>query len=86
MSEKIASVIVVPDDQKKGISVADVFREGNTVYFPCAKEKIGGVYYYKKATKKQKKELLVSFDEYLKELRRLKCEKIIFEDGEQMEV
>lgn len=83
MRKKIANVIIASGDSEKGVAVDNVFLEEDTVYFPCAKEKIGGIYYLnpRKAKKqKSKKEISASFSEYLKELKRLKCKKVVFKD------
>ena len=91
---KVARVIITPNDPEKGITMADVLcdieNNEDVIRFPCAKEKIGGIY-FKKTTKRQKKRkkmeiVSVSFTEYLEEVRKMGCEKIIFEDGFKMEV
>ena len=86
---KIASVIVTPSDEegeKGGVFTADVFCDEEhgkkTVRFPCTKERIGGIYHLKR----KGKIVSASFAEYFEELKRLKCEKIIFQDGAEMEV
>jgi len=87
--EKIASVRIIPDDMGRGVSIGNVTldHEGATVYFPCARDRIGGISYYKKPTKRQKrKEVSVSFTEYLKKLEKRKYKKIIFGDKVELEI
>ena len=94
MYGKVARVMITPSDPEKGITMADVLcdieNNEDVIRFPCAKKRIGGIY-FKKTTKRQKKRkkmkiVSVSFTEYLEEVRKMGCEKIIFEDGFKMEV
>jgi len=73
------------------VATADVFydKDEKTVYFPCEQEEIGGIYFKTKTRKKGKtkeEEKSVSFTGYLGELKRIKCEKIMFQGGFEMEV
>jgi len=94
MYGKVARVMITPDDNEKGITMADVLcdieGDEDVIRFPCAKEKIGGIY-FQKTTKKQKrgqkiKIVRMSLAEYIKEVEKMGCEKIIFEDEFKMEV
>ena len=91
---KVVHVIITPEDHTERATVADVLcdieNDKNVIRFPCVKEKIGGIY-FKKTTKKQGGEQRIkivraSFAEYLKEIRRMGCEEIVFGDGSKMEV
>lgn len=82
--EKIASVIVASGDFGKGVAIADVLRDGDIVHFPCVKERIGGICFKKKVRKKgrtKRIEISVSFTNCLKELKKMKCKEIEFQDG-----
>ncbi len=77
MSEKIASVRVAPGDGQERMVEKDILLGEEVVYFPCERERICGIFYHERPTKKKKGLLaLVSLDKYLKELRRLKCKKL----------